>query len=164
MDLFEISMDSPLGKLRLVAHDQALVAVCWPDDEISMFAKQKFAIKHNHPIFDLAQYQLNEYFNKKRQDFDIPLDFLGGTPFQQSVWNALKKIPFATTWSYSDVASYLNHPLAIRAIGGTIGKNPLSIIIPCHRVIGKNGKLTGFAGGLDRKKYLLEIENIRIDV
>ncbi|MCF9047222.1 methylated-DNA--[protein]-cysteine S-methyltransferase [Acinetobacter nectaris] len=164
MDLFEIGMDSPLGKLRLIAHDQALVAVCWPDDNISMFAKQLFTVQEDHSILSLARHELNEYFHKKRQYFDIPIDFVGGTPFQQAVWRALMHIPFATTWSYSDVASYLNNPLAIRAIGGTIGKNPLSIVIPCHRVIGKNGKLTGFAGGLNRKKYLLKIENIRIDV
>lgn len=102
--------------------------------------------------------ELNEYFNGKRIDFTVPLD-LSGTSFQQSVWRALQTIPYGETWSYQQQAEYLNNPRAIRAVASANGCNPVSILIPCHRVIGKNGQLTGYAGGLERKQWLLDFES-----
>lgn len=103
--------------------------------------------------------QLIEYFNGNRQSFTCPLDFSeSGTAFQTAVWKALCTIPFGETVTYLDIANEINNPKAVRAVGGAIGSNPLTIMIPCHRVIGKNGKLTGFSGGIEMKKHLLELE------
>lgn len=103
--------------------------------------------------------QLIEYFNKERVEFELPFD-INGTTFQRKVWDALCDIPYGTTVSYSDIANKIQNPKAVRAVGVAIGSNPLSIVIPCHRVIGKNGSLTGYNGGLDVKKRLLALENI----
>ncbi len=103
--------------------------------------------------------QLDEYFNGKRYNFNIPLN-LEGTDFQKSVWKALEEIPYGETKSYSEIAEYIGNPKACRAVGLANNKNPISIIIPCHRVIGKNGKLVGYGGGLDIKEKLLKLENI----
>lgn len=103
--------------------------------------------------------QLIEYFNKERVAFSFPFD-IHGTPFQQMVWNALCEIPYGQTMSYSDIANKIQNPKAVRAVGVAIGRNPLSIVIPCHRVIGKDGSLTGYSGGLDVKRKLLDLENI----
>lgn len=101
--------------------------------------------------------ELHEYFKGDRKKFTVPLD-LSGTPFQQSVWQALMNIPYGQTWSYKQQAECLNNPKAIRAVANANSHNPVSIIVPCHRVIGSNGSLTGYAGGLDRKKWLLSLE------
>lgn len=103
--------------------------------------------------------QLDEYFAGKRTTFDVTLA-TQGTAFQQAVWQALCAVPFGKTHSYSDIANALDNPKAVRAVGAANGKNPISIIVPCHRIIGANGKLTGYAGGLDRKQWLLEHEGI----
>src|SRR5699024_6827707 len=112
----------------------------------------------SNKILKLTALQLNEYFNKQRQSFDILLN-PAGTKFQQQVWTALKQIPFGKTYSYGQIAKAINNPKAVRAVGLANGKNPISIVIPCHRVIGADGSLTGYGGGLDRKKYLLNLEN-----
>ena len=104
-----------------------------------------------------AEQQLTEYFAGRREDFSIDLD-MAGTPFQRRVWEALLAIPFGQTKTYLDLARHLGNPQATRAVGAATGRNPLSIIVPCHRVIGSRGKLTGFAGGLDAKAYLLLME------
>lgn len=109
-------------------------------------------------VFDDLQRQLNEYFAGDRQNFDGDLD-LSGTDFQRSVWRLLQTIPFATTVTYQSIADRLEKPKTVRAVGAAVGRNPISIIVPCHRVIGKNSQLTGFAGGLDRKRRLLELES-----
>ncbi|GAA61417.1 methylated-DNA-[protein]-cysteine S-methyltransferase [Pseudoalteromonas sp. BSi20652] len=103
--------------------------------------------------------QLNEYFNKQRTTFDVPLD-TKGTPFQHNVWQALLTVPFGQSQTYGYIANILKNPKAVRAVGAANGKNPISIIVPCHRIIGANAKLTGYAGGLDRKRWLLEHEGL----
>ena len=114
-------------------------------------------IKQPHTILELTKLQLKEYFEKKRQQFDIPLNF-EGTDFQQKTWQALLDIPYGKTISYSEQAIMVGNPKAVRAIGGTNAKNPISIIVPCHRVISKSGKLTGYAGGIKNKEFLLDLE------
>ncbi len=123
-------------------------------------AKSKFnkIIEKNHPLLELTHKQLDEYFAKKREKFEIPLSF-NGTSFQNKAWNALLKIPYGQTICYAQQAKMIGNPKATRAIGGANGANPIAIIVPCHRVIGKSGKLTGYASGLDIKSYLLNLEN-----
>lgn len=111
-------------------------------------------------LSDEAYTQLQEYFNNKREQFNIPLE-LKGTPFQKQVWSALTKIPYGKTKSYKEIAQDINNPKAVRAVGNANNKNPIAIIIPCHRVIGSNGKLVGYAGGLELKELLLKIEQTR---
>lgn len=152
-----IWMESPVGRLKLLADDAALLAVLWDDEQpIKRFNPVQ---QHNprHPILCLAAQQLTEYFTGQRQSFDVPLSMIG-TDFQKQVWAALQQIPYATTCSYLDIAQAIDNPKAVRAVGAANGKNPLSIIVPCHRVIGKNGTLIGFGGGLDNKKTLLSLE------
>jgi methylated-DNA-[protein]-cysteine S-methyltransferase len=150
-------IDSPVGKLKLVANDKALVAVLWENDNPTRVRLSELVEKHAHSILMKAEQQLNEYFEGRREDFSIALD-MAGTKFQRSVWEALLAIPFGQTKTYLDVARHLGSPQATRAVGAATGRNPVSIIVPCHRVIGSTGKLTGFAGGLDAKAYLLMME------
>ncbi|MCL1675005.1 methylated-DNA--[protein]-cysteine S-methyltransferase [Elizabethkingia meningoseptica] len=110
-----------------------------------------------HPILIQTEKELNEYFNNKRTTFDIPLDFKG-TEFQIRVWEALLNIPYGVTKSYGDLARILGDIKAVRAVGGALNKNPISIIVPCHRVVGISGNLVGFAGGLNNKSILLDLE------
>jgi methylated-DNA-[protein]-cysteine S-methyltransferase len=110
-----------------------------------------------HPVLKQAKRELDEYFTGTRTEFNLPLAALG-TAFQQKVWQALITIPFGETWSYQDLADAIGNPKAVRAVGLANGKNPISIIVPCHRVIGKSGKLTGYAGGVERKAWLLKHE------
>ena len=107
-----------------------------------------------------AAAQLNEFFSGQRQSFDLPLDLTNGTAFQQAVWQALLAIPFGQTTSYGELARRIGRPKAVRALGAAVGRNPIGIIVPCHRVIGADGSLTGYAGGLDRKTALLRIEGV----
>jgi methylated-DNA-[protein]-cysteine S-methyltransferase len=109
-------------------------------------------------VFTDTIQQLNEYFAGERTEFDLPLEMVG-TEFQKSVWQQLQKIPYGATTSYGTLALHLNNPTASRAIGSANGRNPISIIVPCHRVIGADGSLTGYAGGLKRKRYLLDLES-----
>jgi len=111
-----------------------------------------------HPTLLAAAQQLQEYFSGQRQSFDLPLQPAWGTPFQRAVWQALQRIPYARTSTYADIARDIGNPKAVRAVGAAIGKNPHSIVVPCHRVVGANGSLTGFSGGLDRKQHLLQHE------
>jgi methylated-DNA-[protein]-cysteine S-methyltransferase len=109
-------------------------------------------------VLSAAHGQLLAYFEGDLQTFDLPLQFLMGTPFQQAVWRALQTIPFSGTTTYGDIAQRIGKPQAVRAVGAAIGRNPWSVVVPCHRVLGANGGLTGYAGGLDRKKHLLALE------
>ena len=146
---------SPIGKLRLRANDEGLLAVdhtCQQEHHDPHWVHDK-----HQSILQRAITELNEYFEKSRITFTIPLE-PQGTPFQQQVWQQLQTIPYGQTYSYSDIASAINQPRAVRAVGAANGRNPLSIFIPCHRVIGKNGKLTGYAGGMQTKKFLLDFE------
>jgi methylated-DNA-[protein]-cysteine S-methyltransferase len=154
---FHTDMQSPVGALRLIATDTGLRAVLWPNDapgRISLPASERH---DGHPVLAKTVAQLGEYFGGQRQDFDIPLD-LRGTEFQCEAWTALADIPFGTTTTYAEQAGRLGRPSAVRAVGAANGRNPLSIVLPCHRVIGADGSLTGFAGGLDTKRRLLELE------
>lgn len=157
MALVFTEIDSPVGKLKLVAHDQALVAVLW-EHEIENRVKLQHLIRDDqHPILLKVQQQLSEYFSGQREIFDLPLDF-AGTDFQKQVWQALLTIPFGETRTYKQIAEHIGNVKAVRAVGAANGKNPISIIAPCHRVVGANGKLVGFAGGLENKQILLTLE------
>jgi methylated-DNA-[protein]-cysteine S-methyltransferase len=159
MQLSFMEMASPVGLLKLVAHDTALVAVLWENENPKRVRLAELVEDKKHPILLETQKQLNEYFSGQRQVFDLPLDF-EGTEFQQKVWQALLTIPFGETRSYKQIAEQLGNVKAVRAVGAANGKNPISIIAPCHRVVGANGKLVGFAGGLENKDILLKLETL----
>ena len=157
MKLAFMEMPSPVGILKLVATENALVAVLWENENPKRVRLAELIEQVNHPILLETQKQLREYFAGTRQQFDLPLDF-EGTVFQKKVWQALLGIPFGETRSYRDIAAQVGNIKAVRAVGAANGKNPLSIIAPCHRVVGVNGKLVGFAGGLNNKEILLGLE------
>ena len=147
-----ISMQSPIGTLRLFAAGDELVHLSLPNDEAA-----PAATTGETRVLKQTRSQLEEYFAGKRQTFDIPLA-PRGTGFQQLVWRALTTIGFAETWSYGQLARAIGRPAASRAVGAANGRNPIAIIVPCHRVIGANGTLTGYGGGLPTKKWLLQHE------
>ena len=140
-----------------MASHQGLVALLWENDDPKRVPLDEPTEDGDHPILALAEKELEEYFAGKRSVFSVPLD-MRGTPFQKQVWEALQDIPFGETRSYGQLANQLGKPSAARAVGAANGRNPVSIIVPCHRVLGSSGKLTGFAGGLDAKTYLLTLE------
>ncbi len=148
---------SPVGLLTLIASDDGLAAILWENDRPGRVTRDIVGEDATHPILRATERQLAEYFAGRRQAFDIPLDF-AGTDFQKAVWRALLTIPFGETRSYAQIAQQIGHPTAVRAVGAANGRNPISIVTPCHRVIGSSGKLTGFAGGLDTKAFLLRLE------
>jgi methylated-DNA-[protein]-cysteine S-methyltransferase len=150
-------MPSPVGTLTLVASDHGLAAVLWENDRPRRVRLNLEAEAHGHPVLVEAERQLAEYFAGRRKQFTVKLD-VAGTPFQRQVWNALLTIPFGETRSYRQIANQIGNPRAVRAVGAANGRNPLSIVAPCHRVIGSSGALTGFAGGLDVKARLLALE------
>lgn len=150
-------MPSPLGTLLLAASDNQLLGV-WFDDEAHLPDLSACAPDASQPVLRQAQSQLEAYFAAQRSAFDLPLSLATGTAFQQAVWQALLTIPFGSTCSYGQLASHIGKPRAVRAVGAAVGRNPLSIVVPCHRVIGANGSLTGYAGGLSRKTTLLQLE------
>lgn len=158
MRLSYLFLESPVGQLKLVAHDSALVAVLWDNENPDRVRLAELIEDPQHPILLETVRQLNEYFAGTRQQFDLPLDF-AGTPFQQKVWQALLTIPFGETRSYKQIAEQVGNVKAVRAVGAANGKNPISIIAPCHRVVGASGKLVGFAGGLENKEILLKLES-----
>ncbi len=147
-------LHSPVGLLELTASDRGLASVHFRDTDHPI---------RSSPVIAQAKTQLERYFDGELTEFDLPLD-MGGTAFQQSVWQQLLSIPFGATSSYSEIASRLNHPKAVRAVGAANGQNPVAIIVPCHRVIGKGGGLTGYAGGLQRKAWLLRHESREPDL
>jgi methylated-DNA-[protein]-cysteine S-methyltransferase len=157
MNLSYKFFDSPVGKLKLVASDKGLVAILWENDNPRRVRLSDLTEKKDHGILAETERQLQEYFAGKRKTFSLRLD-MRGTGFQKQVWEALLAIPFGETRSYGQLANQLGNPAATRAVGAANGRNPISIIVPCHRVIGFNGKLTGFAGGLDAKSFLLNLE------
>ena len=159
MQLVYMYMDSPVGALKLVAHDHALVAVMWDNEDHKRVRLAELIEDHQHPMLLRVKKQLEQYFAGQRQQFDLPLDFQG-TDFQQQVWQTLLTIPYGETRSYKEIAVQIGNEKAVRAVGAANGKNPISIIAPCHRVIGASGKLVGFAGGLENKDILLKIERI----
>lgn len=158
MKLSYMHLTSPVGQLKLVANAHALVAVLWENENPKRVRLAELLEEAQHPVLLETARQLNEYFAGQRRQFDLQLDF-EGTVFQQKVWQALLSIPFGETRSYKQIAEQIGHAKAMRAVGAANGKNPISIIAPCHRVVGANGKLVGFAGGLENKSILLEIES-----
>jgi methylated-DNA-[protein]-cysteine S-methyltransferase len=150
-------IDSPVGKLKLVASNKGLAAILWENDNPRRVRLGDLVEDRKHTVLLEAERQLNEYFEGKRKSFSVTLD-MKGTRFQNDVWEALLAIPFGETRSYGQLAKQLGNPKATRAVGAANGRNPISIVVPCHRVIGSSGRLTGFAGGLDRKAHLLELE------
>lgn len=157
MTLACTNMASPVGELTLVADARGLMAVLWEDDDPARVRLGSRQVTPDHPVLVEARLQLDAYFAGTLQRFDVPLHF-EGTDFQRQVWTALLAIPFGETRSYADIARAIGRPTATRAVGAANGRNPISIIAPCHRVVGANGTLTGFAGGLPAKRFLLDLE------
>ncbi len=164
MKIFEKSIQTPVGILRLLASEMGLCAV--------IFEKHKGGADEHHPnavkdpdnvFLKLAAQELNEYFTGHRLRFTVPLDLSIGTEFQRRVWDSLLKIPYGTTISYREQAISLDMPLGVRAVAAANGRNPVSILVPCHRVISSQGNLHGYAGGLEVKKHLLELEGLKIN-
>lgn len=153
------ALPSPIGPLTLIASDRALAAILFADQPLAAFKRGVPERDDAHPVLRAGVAQLTEYFAGTRTAFDLPLDF-GGTPFQQRVWTALCAIPHGATRSYADIATGLGQPTATRAVGAANGRNPIPIVAPCHRVIGKDGSLTGFGGGLAVKERLLALEGV----
>jgi methylated-DNA-[protein]-cysteine S-methyltransferase len=154
-------ISSPIGPIYIVADNNHLRSITF-NDNWENIKKALGNINHeSNEIIKQTETQLQEYFAKKRTEFDLPISF-NGTKFQQNTWKILLTIPYGETRSYSEQARLINNPKAVRAVGRTNGLNPISIVVPCHRVVGKSGKLTGFAGGLDIKKFLLNLEGNEI--
>jgi methylated-DNA-[protein]-cysteine S-methyltransferase len=145
-------LDTPLGKVKVSASTTGITSVVFtkPQDQ--------FIDTIPNALVTAACDQLRQYFDGKRNEFNLELDLIG-TEFQRQVWQSLLTIPYGQTCSYSEIAKQLSNPKAVRAVGAANGKNPVSIIVPCHRVIGANGTLTGYAGGLSRKEWLLNLES-----
>lgn len=150
-------MPSPIGALKLVASDRGLAAILWEVERPNRVRVNATKEDTNHPVLIETRRQLEEYFAGKRKNFELTLDFIG-TSFQKSVWGELLKIPFGETRTYGEIAKTLGNANAVRAVGAANGRNPISIVAPCHRVIGASGELTGFAGGLETKARLLDLE------
>ena len=141
-------LETPIGILEITASDSAISSI--------LFVTQRH-IEQPNPVTEQAVQQLEQYFQGTRKTFDLPLN-AGGTAFQQKVWNALGEIEYGKTCSYQHIAKLINNPKSVRAVGAANGRNPLTIIVPCHRVIGTNGALTGYASGVDKKAWLLQHE------
>ena len=157
--LISTRYDSPVGTLTLVASDEGLRAVIWPDGRLDRVGLAGETLTPGGtPVLEATAGQLDEYFAGTRTAFDLPLD-LQGTPFQLAAWQALAAIPYGETRTYGEQADTIGRPSAVRAIGAANGRNPVSIVLPCHRVIGSNGSLVGFGGGLEVKAALLEFES-----
>lgn len=155
------TIKSPVGELKLVGSENGLAAILWQNDNPYRTHLNIVGEDKKLPVLLEAEQQLAEYFKGKRNKFNLKLDF-SGTRFQNKVWHALLTIPFGETRSYGQIAKQIGSPKAVRAVGGANSRNPISIIAPCHRVIGASGKLTGFAGGMKTKAYLLEFEGSKL--
>ena len=151
------ALHGPLGAMTLAARDNALVGV-WFDGQRHQPDPSNWQPDDTHPVLRAALEQLQQYFAGERHRFELPLALDSGTVFQQKVWHALLEIQSGVTLSYGAVSQAIGQASAVRAVAAAIGRNPLSIVVPCHRVLGANGALTGYAGGLDRKAALLQLE------
>lgn len=158
MSNYHSIINSPVGQLTLIASDKGLMAVLWENEDPKRVGIDKGEVRAGFPLLQQTEQQLHEYFSGERKAFSLPLHFIG-TDFQQQVWRALLTIPFGETRSYLQIAQQIHNEKSVRAVGAANGKNPISIITPCHRVIGSSGKLTGFAGGLEAKAFLLQLES-----
>jgi len=152
-----LTIETPLGAMLLAASDTGLTGAWFAGQRYFPPAAGAWPVASGHRWLDRARAQVDAYFAGQLRTFDVPLD-LQGTPFQQRVWRALCEIPYATTTTYGDLARLVAGVTSTRAVGAAVGRNPISIIVPCHRVIGRDGSLTGYAGGLDRKTALLGLE------
>ena len=148
---------SPVGRLKLVAGDAGLVAILWESEDPDRVRLGAMIEQRDHSVLAETERQLGDYFAGRRQGFNLRLDFRG-TNFQKAVWQALLTIPFGETRTFGEIARQIGRPSASRAVGAANGRNPISIVAPCHRVLGSNGALTGFAGGLAAKRHLLDHE------
>lgn len=155
-----LHFDSPLGTVILTATGQGLSGVWFEGQRHGPSAErmQSWTPNAANALLQAAADQLRAYFSGSLRHFDLPLDLSTGTPFQQSVWHALLRIPCGQIQSYGDLAKQIDKPHAVRAVGGAVGRNPVSIIVPCHRILGAGGQLTGYAGGVWRKQALLKLE------
>lgn len=149
--------DSPLGMIWLAASEQGLCGL-WFDGQKHQPSIAESLIADSHPILRSAQDQVLAYFAGEQQSFDLPLDLRAGTSFQQSVWQSMLEIEHGQVQSYAKLSHHIGRPKASRAVGAAVGRNPISIIVPCHRVLATRGALQGYAGGLERKRALLAIE------
>jgi methylated-DNA-[protein]-cysteine S-methyltransferase len=161
--LHSSTVESPVGRLTIIVSARGVRAVLWPDDDagrvpdIDRVDRAADLVPAAREMIADVESQLAEYFAGTRTEFDVPLDPVG-TEFQRSAWRALREIPYAETVSYGEQAERLGDRNKARAVGAANGRNPISIIVPCHRVVGSNGSLGGFAGGVETKQYLLELE------
>jgi len=160
MEYFYKEINSPVGRLKIIAGNIGLAAILWEDDNPDRVRVRTYTENNTHPVLINTERELMEYFEGKRTTFSLALDPIG-TEFQKTVWNALSTIPYGETRSYRDIATQIGNVKAVRAVGAANGKNPISIVVPCHRVIGSSGELTGFAGGLEVKARLLSLEGIK---
>ena len=164
MSLYQTKYQSPVGELQIIADDNHLLLLKFlRSNKMENFINSKFS---NHKIYnkknEILNYtisQLSDYFSGERTEFNIPLSFMYGTDFQINVWKKLRSIKFGETVSYLQIAKLINNPFSYRAVGNANNKNPISIIIPCHRVITNDGNLGGYGGGLESKKFLLNLES-----
>ncbi len=161
--IYTTTLETPVGAIHLFATDGGLRYLAWPSAPPVSEAIADTSEAPEHPVLRRASEQLEEYFAGERMRFDIPLD-PRGTPFQRAAWQYLSKIPYGATRTYGEQAAAIGRPKASRAVGAANGRNPLSVVVPCHRVIGANGALTGFAGGLRIKRFLLEHEARNADL
>ncbi len=150
-----VCVHSPAGCMRIFASEQGVT-------QIDFLEIEEAEEKTDDPILLQAIAELHEYFAGKRRDFAVPIDLQIGTPFQREAWERLRAIPYGKTMSYGEQARAMGRPKAVRAVGGANGKNPIPVIIPCHRVLSSLGKLHGFSGGLDLKRYLLNVEGLSV--
>lgn len=150
-------IESPIGVLQVRGSDKGVTHVTFVSE---LGAEASFK---KNTLIEMCVQQLKEYFQGQRNAFDIPLDWRG-TVFQQSIWQSLLDVPFGAVASYSDIAIAVSNPKAVRAVGAANGKNPIAIIVPCHRIIGSNGSLTGYAGGVERKAWLLNHEGVQLNL
>jgi methylated-DNA-[protein]-cysteine S-methyltransferase len=150
-------IETPIGSLKLVGNGAGLAAILWENDKPRRVRLGSLTEDKHDSVLTETERQLAEYFRGRRTVFQIPLAF-SGTSFQLRVWHALLTIPYGETRTYSQVAQQIGHPSAVRAVGAANGRNPISVVAPCHRVVGASGALTGFAGGLEAKRYLLDLE------
>ena len=159
--LFTTRQDTALGPIVLAATDHALCGLWFEGQQHGPDARTvaRWSAAPGHPVLHKAAEQVLAYLGGKCQGFDLPLDLGSGTAFQQSVWQALRGIGFGQTLSYGDIARQIGRAQAVRAVGAAVGRNPLSLVVPCHRVLGARGQLTGYAGGLERNQALLQLES-----
>lgn len=157
--LRKVHWHGPLGEMIVAASDSGIAGI-WFEGQKHLPEHTKWAVDDNHPLLREAVVQLRDYFDGRRTSFDLPLDLQLGTPFQQSVWQALLAIPHGAKTTYATLSREIGAPQAVRAVGAAVGRNPVSIVVPCHRVLGAGGSLTGYAGGLERKSALLKLEGV----